>query len=334
MAVKNDQPQTFEKIRLTGATVFYHICHHVNIQNLLFPAGTEAYASCLKSLGSIFIANQPSEQVNLMRLVLGGSPLNHFLFNHFTPHCVLPDQLFHIYSELSRSVRTTSTTVASLELLKRLDIERAGDRMPPNQFSSLMPIIFENLISAAGSNTTLAKLCSDHFVHALFHHFPHNFINGFGLLFSGTNIQAVPSEIFDIINTHLGLDNFLADEGVRPPPKLSLDANHATQCIRILSEQAARSRQELATRMFSVWTPYILHYCRYAEYFIRLYIAHTFNSHAPTTVIEKELGNCFSFCTALWGPLLQPINNSLPPWNPADNYLAGPVVEKLIRYVW
>lgn len=86
-----------------------------------------------------------NEQPNLMRIVLSGSPLNHFLVEHFTPYCVPPAQLFQSYTELSASVRNATTSEAALSLLCRLDIAHAGEQMSPNQFASLMLVIFEKL---------------------------------------------------------------------------------------------------------------------------------------------------------------------------------------------
>lgn len=89
----------------------------------------------------------PLEQLNIMRVVLSGNPLNHLLVQYFKPHCIQPDLLFELYAELSNSVRNACTSEAALALLSCLDIEHAGNQMPSNQFSSLMPvrIFFDNL---------------------------------------------------------------------------------------------------------------------------------------------------------------------------------------------
>lgn len=100
-----------------------------------------------------FIARNPVEQLNLMRVVLAGNPLNHLLVDHFTPHCVQPPELLaQLYSELSASVRQTGTSLSALALLRRMDIEHAGRQLPPNQFRSLMPVMFENLASVTGTS--------------------------------------------------------------------------------------------------------------------------------------------------------------------------------------
>lgn len=120
-----------------------------------------------------------------MRVVLAGNPLNHFVVEHFTPHCVPAALLFQLYTELSASVRNSTTSEAALSLLSRLDIAHAGEQLPPNQFSSLMPVIFENLASVTDNDSPLKQLCMDHFVHAMFHQFPHNFTHGLMLMLSG-----------------------------------------------------------------------------------------------------------------------------------------------------
>ena len=284
----------------------------------------------MRCLGSIFIANQPAEQFNLMQLVLSGSPLSHFLYDHFTPHCVPADQLFRLYSELSRCVRNQATSAASLELLMRLDIQHAGDKMPANQFSSLMPIICENLISSNDSNPNLAKVCSDHFVHALFHHFPHNFANGLGLLLSGADTQGIPPDIFNTISDQLNMD-ILLGEDFRNPTKSSMNSEVCLQCIKVISNQLIKSRRDLTTRFYSVWIPYLSHIVKYAEFFVKCYVSQTFNSNFSTSIIESELRNIFELVVSVWNPLLEPINGGITPWNPSDQYVATIVVERFIK---
>ena len=58
-------------------------------------------------------------------------------------------------------------------------------RLPPQQFSELMPFAFENLISINDDDLQLYTLCFDHFIHALFHHFPTNFLSGLSLCLAG-----------------------------------------------------------------------------------------------------------------------------------------------------
>lgn len=146
-----------------------------------------------------------------MRVVLSGNPLNHFLVEHFTPHCVPPAQLFQLYAELSASVRNATTSEAALSLLSRLDIAHAGEQMPPNQFSSLMPVIFENLASVTGNESPLKRLCMDHFVHAMFHQFPYNFTHGLRLILSGCDSNVVPPSLFAEVSSQLSIDVLLND---------------------------------------------------------------------------------------------------------------------------
>ncbi|KAH7702312.1 CRE-EPG-5 protein, partial [Aphelenchoides avenae] len=195
-----------DQLRATGLRLFYGICNAVGSFNLLFPAATAVYEACLRKLGKAFLQENASEQVNLMRVVLSGNPLNHFLVEHFTPHCVPPAQLFQLYAELSASVRNATTSEAALSLLSRLDIAHAGEQMPPNQFSSLMPVIFENLASVTGNESPLKRLCMDHFVHAMFHQFPYNFTHGLRLILSGCDSNVVPPSLFAEVSSQLSID--------------------------------------------------------------------------------------------------------------------------------
>lgn len=231
-----------------------------------------------------------------MRLVLSGNSISHLIVIHFTPHCVPPEQLFHLYSELSRAVRNQSTATASLALLSRLDIEHAGQQMPPNQFSNLMPMIFENMASVS-EPSPLKQICSDHFIHAMFHHFPHNFVGGLRLILSGCDSQAVPQEIFRVISAQLAIDSMLEapwspqNAGMAGDRKGAL-ANMAVDCLRVISEQLRKSRHDLATRMFNVWSAYLDNVCRISDYFIRVIVSQHFRADAQTVTIE--LGDyCF-----------------------------------------
>lgn len=76
-----------------------------------------------------FIANNPHEQHNLMRVILSGSHLAHLLTTYFTPHCVPPAELLNLYTSLSKAVRDPITSSAALALLSQLDIKNAGDRL-------------------------------------------------------------------------------------------------------------------------------------------------------------------------------------------------------------
>lgn len=76
-----------------------------------------------------FIADNPHEQHNLMRVILSGSHLTHLLTPYFTPHCIPPTELLNLYTSLSKAVRDPVTSLAALTLLSRLDIKKAGDRL-------------------------------------------------------------------------------------------------------------------------------------------------------------------------------------------------------------
>uniref|UniRef100_A0A914C964 Ectopic P granules protein 5 homolog n=1 Tax=Acrobeloides nanus TaxID=290746 RepID=A0A914C964_9BILA len=332
-ALANRAHISFDQLRQTGQTIFYRICTSVTSMNLLFPAGAASYEACLKRLGQVFITGYPNEQFSLMRMVLHGNPLNHYIVDHFTPHCVPPDQLFHLYTELSRAVRNPSTSMTSLALLSRLDIQHAGQQMPTNQFSALMPVIFENLASVV-EPSPLKQLCSDHFIHAMFHHFPHNFVSGLKLILSGCDSQAVPKEIFQTICAKLAIDTQLEIPWTPQNAAVSQKGNFvemAKNSLLAIAEQLRKSRQDLATRMINVWAAYLDYVCRIADYFIRIIVNHTFRSDSPTSIVEQGLFETFNDCIAVWAPLLEPSPTGLAPWNPADITLANNVVDRLIR---
>lgn len=64
-----------------------------------------------------------------MRVILNGSHLAHLLTPYFTPHCVPPAKLLHLYTSLSKAIRDPVTSSAALALLSQLDIKNAGDRL-------------------------------------------------------------------------------------------------------------------------------------------------------------------------------------------------------------
>uniref|UniRef100_A0A7E4VFV3 HECT domain-containing protein n=1 Tax=Panagrellus redivivus TaxID=6233 RepID=A0A7E4VFV3_PANRE len=330
----NREPSThFDRVRHSGQAAFYYLIDAVNSQHLMFPAGAAAYESCLQSLGRAFIALQPEQQFTLMRKVLSGLPLNHILIEHFTPHVVPPDQLYQLYNELSEAAHKPPTAAAALALLRCLDIKTAGESMPANQFSKLQSIICYNLMSATDANPELLRISGDHLVHVMFHHFPTNFMSGFSKLLKGLDTTPISPDIFETIAIQLAVDAKLHEHPQSSSPsKYKFNPNEVLECINIVGESLKESRQRLATRMYSVWAPYINIVCRFAEYFMRVYVEGTFNTASPTSVIELGLRNAFELCCTMFGPLLEPVNDAMiAPWNPADQALAEVVVEKFVK---
>lgn len=147
----------------TGRTLFYRLCEHASRPEIfLFPLLASDFETCMRLLGGAFIRDEPSEQSNIMHIVLARNPLAVHITPWFTPHCLAPDALLRVYVELSHGMRSSSTTEA-LALLQRLNIAEAGGRLPPHQFSSLLPVVFENLAAVSVDNTALHRLCSEHF---------------------------------------------------------------------------------------------------------------------------------------------------------------------------
>ncbi|CAK5034589.1 unnamed protein product [Meloidogyne enterolobii] len=355
----NDRQQFLQM----GLRLFYGICSNVQGDQLLFPTGMDVLSACLKNLGSTFIANRPEEQMNLMAVVLAGNPLNHLLVEHFTPHCVQPpDLLAKLYSNLSLAVRQPNTSKAALSLLRRLDIEHAGRQLPSNQFQSLIPVMFENLVAAtisrSSNDESLQELCLSHYLHTLvkfkkitdfsvnfsmFHHFPFNFTNGLRLALSGCDKHYIPVSLFDNISKHLDIDSILSKDYSLLNQQnsknvnsefLELDAEKALECINVIEGQLISSRRELTTSLFTVWSPYLEHICKLSEFFLRSYVRFSFRADAPAGIMEKELDKVFHISLKCWSSLLEPIPiSNLPPWNNNDTLIASKIIEQFIHFL-
>ncbi|KAL3101091.1 hypothetical protein niasHS_001551 [Heterodera schachtii] len=342
--VQHHNPQLFH----IGLKLFYRFCSSVQGDLLLFPAGMDAYEMCLRRLGTAFIARNPVEQLNLMRVVLAGNPLNHLLVDHFTPHCVQPPELLaQLYSELSASVRQTGTSLSALALLRRMDIEHAGRQLPPNQFRSLMPVMFENLASVTGTSllasNPLRDLCMDHFVHAMFHQFPHNIVDALRLVLSGCDKQCVPPSLFVEIAKRLHVDNALNEEHHRcqmPPSGKNgiaineLNTEKARECVEVITNQLTISRREFTGRLFNIWAPYLERVCALADFFLRIFVNGIFRADASTSAMESELAKAFRNVQHCFAPLLEPVPiSNLAPWGANDVHLATGVLDRFIRHL-
>uniref|UniRef100_A0A914HKU6 Ectopic P granules protein 5 homolog n=1 Tax=Globodera rostochiensis TaxID=31243 RepID=A0A914HKU6_GLORO len=334
-----------------GNKLFYRLCASVQGDLLLFPAGMDAYETCLRRLGSAFIARNPAEQLNLMRVVLADNPLNHLLVDFFTPHCVQPPELLaQLYAELSASVRQTGTSLAALALLRRLDIKHAGRQLPPNQFRALMPVMFENLASVTGgsllSTTPLRDLCMDHFVHAMFHRFPHNIVDALRLVLSGCDKQCVPPSLFVEIAKRLQVDTVLNEDhhhvnnhrlsipSGANNDGIELGTEKARECFEVISSQLSTSRRELTGRLFTMWAPYLERVCALSDFFLRIYVNGIFRADASTATMESELAKAFRNAQNCYAPLLEPVPiSNLPPWSANDVHLATGVLDRFIRHL-
>ncbi|KAI6234126.1 hypothetical protein M3Y99_00847100 [Aphelenchoides fujianensis] len=291
-----------------------------------FPPLTNGIQCCLHHLGVAFIAEHPAEQMNLLRIVISGHPLD--VSEFFTPHSVSADELHKLYTELSSGIRNASTKEASMALLKRLDIQHAGQKLPPNQFSSLLPVIFENLASVA-MDTPLHSLCGTHFEHAMFHAFPHNFVSGLRLLLSGCDSHCVPLALFHSVVRHFSMDEFFANANKAiSAAKCTISVELAGESVRVIAEQLKKSRHELSTRLFAIWVDYLGLVLKIADFFVRSIVCQQFNS----TLLPSTLHNVFLLVLTVWGPLLEPVGPSaLAPWNPADQELANGVVGRFVE---
>lgn len=265
-----------------GLHLFYRLCDNNRPELFLFTAATLCFENCLHYLGQSFIHGNPNEQLNLMRLVLSQNPMNVYIVKNFTPHCLQPDALLSLYGELSTVMRSSSSTETSLSLLERLDIENAS-QLPPHHFSSLMPVIFENMASVPNT-TRLHELCVRHFEGCMHHCFPDNFLQGLRLLLSGFDSHSVPTTILSSISKKLQMDEFIAQSNGKP----TISVEIARQAIRLIAQQLAKSRQDLATNLYSVWMDYLEPISKFTDFFVRVIVCTEFSSNAPQSIIETS----------------------------------------------
>ncbi|CAD5214889.1 unnamed protein product [Bursaphelenchus xylophilus] len=327
-----------DMLRQTGINVFYRLSNNVTAEQMLFPALMSAFENCCQILGSAFLFENPSEQLNILRIVLSGNPLNVYIIPHFSPHCVNSTELIRIYTELSTAVRAPSTAESALALLQRLDFVKAGRLLPPDQFSALMPVIFENLISVPAS-TPLHSLCIDHFQCTMFHQYPNNIAKGFKLLLSGIDAKAVPETILQTLSERLNVQQYLVKtrDNIIIDQKSACSIVLAIECLTILSDQLKKSRHEQTTKLYSIWGNHLGFVTQFAEYFIKNIVCQQFRSDAPTSVMEKELRDVFLMILNVWTPLLEPIPpDGLAPFNPSDSQIADvSVVQPFINLlIW
>ncbi|VDK41765.1 unnamed protein product [Anisakis simplex] len=304
-----------QQLQISGRTLFYHAATSISSLELISPASATTYAFVLTKLGQAFIANHSNEQTHLMSIVLGGSHLAHLLTEHFTPHCVPSSQLLSLYSALSQAVRNPSTSSAALSLLSQLDIKKTGEKLPPHQFSQLMPIAFENIISITDSSSPLYDICTKHFIHSLFHRFPENFISGLKLALAACDTSATPVDVFDLIIDPLNAKHI---DSLDSKPEFVIDAITAAEATKALEEKFIKSRRELSTRLYSVWSKYLSRVMVLVEFFAYKMIALPFDSEQSISKLEAELRQQFTKCTQLFAPLIEPFGAGFAAWNPND----------------
>ncbi|MCP9261227.1 hypothetical protein DINM_004613 [Dirofilaria immitis] len=289
-----------------GRVLFYHSTSSITSLEMIFPAAADSYGFVLAKLGKAFIADNSREQHNLMRVILNDSHLTHLLKPYFTPHCVPPDELFNLYTSLSKAVRNPTTSLAALALLSQLDIKNAGDRLPPHQFSQLMPAAFENLISISDTSLPLYDVCAKHFIHSVFHQFPSNFVDGLKLSLVDQN---------GIMDTK---------------PEYIIDAMTAIVASETIAIQFRKSRNELSTRLYSVWTNYLPKVLHLVQFFLYKAASLSFDCEWSIEKLRSELQQIFGSCVQVFGPLLEPFDSGLPPWNSADTDSAAVVLDHFV----
>uniref|UniRef100_A0A9J2P241 Ectopic P granules protein 5 n=1 Tax=Ascaris lumbricoides TaxID=6252 RepID=A0A9J2P241_ASCLU len=316
-----------QQLQLSGRALFYQTASSVSSLEMISPASAATYTFVLTKLGQGFIANHAEEQTHLMSLVLGGSHLAHLLTAHFTPHCVAPSELFSLYTSLSQAVRSPSTSSAALSLLSQLDIKKAGEKLPPHQFSQLMPLAFENIISIGDSSSPLYELCTKHFIHSVFHHFPDNFVPGLALALSACDTNSTPLVVFDMIIAALNANDV---DSINSKPEVVISPMTAASASVSLAEQFSKSRRELSTRMYSVWSKYMDRLMVLAEFFLYKAVSLSFDCEQPISKLEAELRQNFGHCTLVFGPLVEPFGAGFAAWNPNDADAAACVLDHLV----
>ncbi|CAG9533161.1 unnamed protein product [Cercopithifilaria johnstoni] len=314
-------------LRDAGRMLFYHSTSSITSLEMIFPAAADSYEFALAKLGKAFIADNPHEQHNLMRVILNGFHLAHLLTPCFTPHCVPPAELLNLYTSLSKAVRNPVTSSAALALLSQLDIKNAGDRLPPHQFSELMPVAFENLISISDTLLPLYDVCAKHFIHSVFHRFPSNFIDGLKLSLAACNTKSTPAFIFDEFIKKLGADKV---DAMDTKPEHIIDTMTASTASGTVAIQFRKSRNELSTRLYDVWANYLPKVLHLAQFFLYSAASLSFDSERPTGKLESELRQVFENCTQVFGPLLEQFGPGLPPWSSADSNSAAVVLDYFI----
>ncbi|KAL3994190.1 hypothetical protein ACH3XW_20725 [Acanthocheilonema viteae] len=314
-------------LRDAGRILFYHSTSSITSLEMIFPAAADSFGFVLAKLGKAFIVDNPHEQHNLMRVILSGSHLAHLLTPYFTPQCVPPAELLDLYTSLSKATRDPVTSSTALALLSQLDIKNAGDRLPPYQFSQLMPAAFENLISISNTSLPLYDVCAKHFIHSVFHRFPSNFIDGLRLSLAACDTKSTPAFIFDEIIKKLGADNVSIKD---TKPEYIIDAVTASVASKTIAVQFRKSRTELSTRLYNVWANYLPKVLHLVNFFLYNAASLSFDSEQPTGKLESELRQVFESCIQVFGPLLEQFGPGLPPWNPADADCAAVVLDYFV----
>lgn len=185
-----------------------------------------------------------------------------------------------------------------------LDIQQAGHLLPSNQFSALMPVIFENILSlhtniksGTSSCEELRNLCQIHFLHSMLHHFPQNFQEGLRLIMESFSKQ-LPASLLLALNKTLRVDETLSElegiikwsakqELVTATPFNSLGPDQIQPIIQIVIEQLQKSRHDYGIRMYAVYAPYLEPLCRLLDFFLRLNVFNVFIPEKTTSLIEK-----------------------------------------------
>ncbi|MFH4976800.1 hypothetical protein AB6A40_003509 [Gnathostoma spinigerum] len=316
----------------SGHALFFHCASSLSSLEMTFLAVSKSFCSVFDRLGKAFIAGQPDCQREVMNLVLNGSHLAHMVVPHFTPECVPTPELLFIYSTLSSALRVKETSSAAFELMERLNINNINQRMSADHFAQLLPITFENAAMVSGQSEKYEKLCSSHFIQAMFYSFPDNLLSGLRLALSACDTGSTPVPIFSMI-----VQAFAADDVIEIARKPEYRATPilASDVIDVIRKQFVHSRRELSSRFFAIWSKYLPIVVQLCCFFEIQVVESSFDPDHSFAEAQNELDKTFTECCTLFGPLIEPLEMGISPWSPADydaaNLVVGAFVSLLKR---
>ncbi|VDN03219.1 unnamed protein product [Thelazia callipaeda] len=313
-----------------GGILFYHLIFTSSL-GMPFPASRNSYEFVLTKLGKTFIAYNPNEQEKLMHVVLHGSSslLANILTQCFTPHCVSSSKLLKLYTSLSNAISDPSASSAVLALLSQFDITCACHRLSPLEFSQFMLAAFKNLVSISDTTSSLYNICSNHFICALFYHFPSNFAQGLEYVLSACDSRSSPVQVFDeIIKKLSGIAN-----AKNSNPALAVDIATAAAAIEVISSRFKKSRKDLSIELYRVWGIYLPKVLHIARFILQTFASLLFDPEQSNTKQESDLRRIFEYCVQVFNPLLESVHWKLPPWKPSDTEVLSVVLDNFVSLI-
>ncbi|VDN45479.1 unnamed protein product [Gongylonema pulchrum] len=97
-----------------------------------------------------------------------------------------------------------------------------------------------------------------------------------------------------------------------------------------MAVQFQKSRNDLTTRLYGVWSKYLAKVSFLAGFFLYNSASMSFDSQQSVSKLESELHQIFEKCVRVFGPLLEPFGAGFAPWQPADAEVAVAVLENFM----